>query len=60
MHRMDWWPWLKRGAYVLFVAMLLALILNGQYGQTTAAWAQAIGAIAAIGGAAWVAQGQIR
>ncbi|MEK6315244.1 MAG: hypothetical protein V4807_12565 [Burkholderia gladioli] len=57
---MDWWPWIKRGAYVLFGAMLLALIVSGQYGQTVAAWAQAIGAIAAIGGAAWVAQGQMR
>ena len=57
---MDWWPWIKRGAYVLSGAMLLALIVSGEYGQTVAAWVQAIGAIAAIGGAAWVAQGQMR
>lgn len=60
MDQIDYWPWIKGGFYVLTASLLLAVVISGSYGQTAAAWAQAIGTIAAIGGAAWIAQGQMR
>jgi hypothetical protein len=57
---MNWLLWIKVAAGVLVVALILAYVISGPYGQTVAAWVQAIGSIAAIGGAAWLAQGQVR
>ncbi|KVR28617.1 hypothetical protein WL61_23155 [Burkholderia ubonensis] len=61
MDQIDWWPWIKRGFYVLVAALVLAKLTGGEaYGQTAAAWAQAIGSVAAIAGAAWVSAGEAR
>lgn len=57
---MHWWQWIKCGFCVLVASLLFGWVISGAYGQTVAAWAQAIGTVAAIGGAAWVAQGQMR
>ncbi|KVD52467.1 hypothetical protein [Burkholderia ubonensis] len=61
MDQIDWWLWIKRGIYVLAAALVLAMLTGGgAYGQTAAAWAQAIGSVAAIAGAAWVSAGEAR
>ncbi|AIP61996.1 hypothetical protein [Burkholderia thailandensis] len=61
MDQIDWWPWIKRGFYVLVAALVLAKLTGGEaYGQTAAAWAQAIGSVAAVAGAAWVSAGEAR
>jgi hypothetical protein len=45
---------------VLVASLLLPLIVGGTFGQTAAAWAQAIGTVAAIAGATWAAQEEAR
>ncbi|MFP3474973.1 hypothetical protein SB780_08840 [Burkholderia sp. SIMBA_057] len=61
MDQIDWWPWIKRGLYVVAAALVLATLTGGGvYGQTAAAWAQAVGSVAAIAGAAWVSAGEAR
>ncbi|MBR7996700.1 hypothetical protein KDX08_30060 [Burkholderia cenocepacia] len=61
MDQIDRWLWIKRGISVLAAALVLAMLTGGgAYGQTAAAWAQAIGSVAAIAGAAWVSAGEAR
>jgi hypothetical protein len=53
--------WTKAAICVLALALVLAGAFGGgTFSQTVAAWAQAIGTVAAIVGAVWLAQGQMR